>query len=68
LERAQPLVAVTARLGLAKAALELGDLLVARIRRRRYRPTLLRRLAELARVTLSPPARQMLRIQPLTPQ
>jgi hypothetical protein len=59
LQGTQALVAIAPRLGLAKTALELGDLLVASIRRRRHRPALPRRLAELALVTLPPPARQV---------
>jgi len=68
LERDQPLGAVGACLGAARPLLELGDLPVPRIRRRRHRSALLRRRPELAGVALPPPRGQVRRVQPLTPQ
>jgi hypothetical protein len=56
LKRAQALVTIASRLGPTKTALELDDLLIASIRRRCHRTALLRRLAELASISLLPPA------------
>jgi hypothetical protein len=68
LELDQALGTIRPRLRPLRAALEFGDLLVPRIRRRRHRATLPRRRPELPVHPLRPPAGQVRRVQPLTPQ